>query len=176
MDDLSPLATELLRGVTDEMITEAAGFREETVESPEAAPEGPGLEATPFPADWRASISAAGYQFIVRWETGGKSYYERVIKGRPIWPGFASGITIGCGFDLGHQSLAHFRQQWGTRLGASDFGRQNDEGVAGGPRIEPEAESVRRFRSSKTAGSPRSPCNSIAMPTVLLGTRSACSF
>ncbi len=122
MDELSPLATELLRGVTDEMITEAAGFREEMVESRDV-PEGPALEATPFPADWRAAISATGYQFIVRWETGGKSYYERVIKGRPIWPGFASGITIGCGFDLGHQSLAHFRQQWGTRLGASDFER-----------------------------------------------------
>jgi hypothetical protein len=123
MDDFSPLAAELLRNVTDEMIAEAAGFREEAVEDRDAISEESGLEATPFPADWRASISATGYQFIVRWETGGKPYYEQVIKGRPIWPGFASGITIGCGFDLGHQSLAHFREQWGTRLGASDFER-----------------------------------------------------
>ncbi|WP_088346485.1 MULTISPECIES: hypothetical protein [Rhodomicrobium] len=123
MDELSPLATELLRGVTDEMVTEAAGFREDMVEPRDAAAEGPSLESTPFPADWRASISASGYEFIVRWETGGKEYYEGVIKGRPIWPKFASGITIGCGFDLGYHTLAEFREQWGTRLGAADFGR-----------------------------------------------------
>jgi hypothetical protein len=123
MDDLSPLAAELLQRVTDEMVTEAAGFREEGAAERQAVPEGPVVESTPLPTDWRASISAAGYQFIVRWETGGKSYYEQVIKGRPIWPGFASGITIGCGFDLGYHTLEQFREQWGTRLGASDFQR-----------------------------------------------------
>jgi hypothetical protein len=123
VDELSPLASELLRGVTDEMILDASSFREEETAGLEAAPEAPGLESTPFPTDWRATISATGYQFIVRWETGGKSYYEQVIKGRPIWPGYASGITIGCGFDLGYHTLAHFRDQWGTRLGAADFQR-----------------------------------------------------
>jgi hypothetical protein len=121
MEDISDLASRLLSGVTDEMIADAAGFREETVipdETPRAS-----IESTPLPADWRATISPAGYEFIVRWETGGKSYYERVIKGRPIWPGFASGITIGCGFDLGYHTLAGFTDQWRSRLGATDFQR-----------------------------------------------------
>jgi hypothetical protein len=123
MEDLSALACRLLSGVTDEMIADAAGFREEAIPAgamPQAQPQ---LEATPLPADWRATISPAGYQFIVRWETGGKAYYERVIKGHPEWPGFASGITIGCGFDLGYHTLDQFREQWQSRLGATDFER-----------------------------------------------------
>src|SRR6185436_1567878 len=65
----------------------------------------------------------SAYEFIVRWETGGKAYYEQVIKGQPIWPGYASGITIGCGFDLGYHDLEDFTSQWASRISASDSQR-----------------------------------------------------
>lgn len=112
---------EVLSDVTDDLVREAAAFREEPAGPGRAAE--PTREAPALPADWRATISPKGYAFIVRWETGGQAYYERVLKGRPEWPGYASGVTIGCGFDLGYHTAAQFLEQWGTRLGKSDFGR-----------------------------------------------------
>ena len=119
-DVSSPLAQELLESVTDAMVADAAGYREEL---PDSTAGQPSLEATAAPAKWSDAISQTAYEFIVRWETGGKSYYEQVIKGRPIWPGYASGITIGCGFDLGYHALNQFTDQWVSRLSASDFSR-----------------------------------------------------
>lgn len=120
LESLSPLSEQLLEGVTDDAVTDAAGFLEEAIPELEAAPQ---LESTTLPTDWRSTISLPGYQFIVRWETGGKSYYENVIKGRPVWPGYSSGITIGCGWDLGYHSKLEFQSQWGTKLARADFDR-----------------------------------------------------
>src|SRR5205807_447253 len=95
LDDLSPLMRKLLGGVSDGLIEGGFGYREDNIASPASS-----LEGTQLPPDRRDVISQAAYDFIVRWETGGQSYYERVIGGRPVWPGYASGITIGCGYDL----------------------------------------------------------------------------
>lgn len=100
-------------------IAEMLGNREYA----EAPAMGPGAESTAAPADWRDVISQRGYEFCVRWETGGKAYYNQIIKARPVWPGFASGITIGCGYDLGYHTLAQFRADWGTRIGKAAFDR-----------------------------------------------------
>ncbi|RDJ23356.1 hypothetical protein DWF00_22260 [Bosea caraganae] len=115
----------LLRGVRDADIAESLSYREPGAAAlaDQPAPDGVGTEATPVPADPRASISQAGYDFVVRWETGGKAYYESVIRGRPVWPGYSSGITIGCGFDLGYHTPAEFSQQWQSRLPATEFQR-----------------------------------------------------
>jgi hypothetical protein len=115
----SPLAQELLENVTDQMVADAAGYREELPETSV----GEGTAEATAPPKWSDAISRTAYEFIVRWETGGKAYYEQVIKGRPIWPGCASGITIGCGFDLGYHTLGDFRTQWSSRITASDFER-----------------------------------------------------
>jgi hypothetical protein len=125
------LAQQLLRGVTDEGVSDALGFREEAF-----AMGPPVVAATPLPTDWRSTISQAGYDFIVRWETGGKAYYEQVIKGRPVWPGYASGITIGCGWDLGYHTLADFQAQWGPKLAPADFERLKT--VIGFKTVEPD--------------------------------------
>jgi hypothetical protein len=120
LESASPLSDKLLGSVTDDMIAEAAAFREEPVPAAEARP---ALESTTLPSDPKSTISPAGYQFIVRWETGGQAYYEKIIKGRPEWPGYSSGITIGCGWDLGYHSLPEFQTQWSTRLSPTDFQR-----------------------------------------------------
>ncbi|MRX51193.1 hypothetical protein GI374_12180 [Paracoccus sp. S-4012] len=73
-------------------------------------------EATPLDIPWQDAISTRAYDFIVTWETGGRAYYEQVIRARPVWPAFASGITIGCGYDLGYHTRAEFEADWGTRL------------------------------------------------------------
>lgn len=90
----------------DELI-EMLGYREGASEASSAMTEGPGAAA-----DWRDVISQRAYDFIVGWETGGKAYYERVIRSRPVWPEFSSGITIGCGYDLGFHTDAQFRSDW----------------------------------------------------------------
>lgn len=108
---------DLLAGVTDAMVTEAAAFREDAAPGAEAG------ESTRFPEVARSAISGTAYDFIVRWETGGRAYYERVIKQRPVWPGFASGITIGCGYDLGYHRTPQFELEWTDRLNRADFDR-----------------------------------------------------
>src|SRR5262245_5812527 len=57
-------------------------------------------------------VSPVAYDLIVRHETGGRAYYERVYKGRPVWPGAQSGITIGFGYDLGYYSSDNFKSDW----------------------------------------------------------------
>jgi len=44
---------------------------------------------------------------VVRFESGGKNYYEKFLK-RMTWPGGESGITMGIGADLGYMSVEEF--------------------------------------------------------------------
>jgi GH24 family phage-related lysozyme (muramidase) len=46
-------------------------------------------------------ISKKGMEKIVEWEVSGKSAYNAKYK-NPVWPGGASGVTIGIGYDLGY--------------------------------------------------------------------------
>lgn len=46
-------------------------------------------------------ISKKGMDLIVSWEVSGKSAYNTKYK-NPVWPGGASGVTIGIGYDLGY--------------------------------------------------------------------------
>ncbi|MGE0626380.1 MAG: hypothetical protein AB7O43_01045 [Hyphomicrobiaceae bacterium] len=62
-------------------------------------------------------VSEAAYALIVRHETGGRDYYEKVYKARPVWPGASSGVTIGFGYDLGWQeSPEAFAADWSPVL------------------------------------------------------------
>lgn len=47
-------------------------------------------------------ISPAAFDLIVRFESGDRAYYDKFLK-RPSWPGGASGVTIGFGYDLGYE-------------------------------------------------------------------------
>ena len=108
-----------LADLDDVALAEMLGYRE--AEESRGAEEA--LESTALDRPWPEIISRKAYDFVVRWETGGRPYYEQVIKGRPVWPGFASGITIGCGYDLGYHTLAEFQRNWGDRLPAAEFER-----------------------------------------------------
>jgi len=62
-------------------------------------------------------VSPKAYALIVRHETGGRDYYERVYKARPVWPAGSSGLTIGFGYDLGYQpSRQAFASDWSGLL------------------------------------------------------------
>lgn len=54
------------------------------------------------------NLSTKGIDAIIRWETGGESYYDP----NPEWPGGESGITIGVGWDLGHAHAGETTRAW----------------------------------------------------------------
>jgi hypothetical protein len=58
------------------------------------------------------NLSTKGIDAIIRWETGGESYYDP----NPEWPGGESGITIGVGWDLGHTHAGETTRAWRGRI------------------------------------------------------------
>ena len=61
------------------------------------------------------NLSTKGIQAIIKWETGGESYYDK----NPEWPGEQSGVTIGVGWDLGHTSATETSRAWAPHLNAA---------------------------------------------------------
>lgn len=58
------------------------------------------------------AISKEGYNLILKHEVGGgASYYSRFLA-RPCWPGGASGVTIGVGYDLGYNTRSQIAADW----------------------------------------------------------------
>ena len=58
------------------------------------------------------NLSPRGIAKIIDWETGGERYYDR----HPEWPGEASGITIGVGWDLGHTHAGETTRAWSPHV------------------------------------------------------------
>lgn len=56
-------------------------------------------------------ISPEGRDLIVEFETGGESYYRSKLQ-RPSWPGGASGVTVGIGYDLGYNTRHAILGDW----------------------------------------------------------------
>lgn len=55
--------------------------------------------------------SQAAFNLIVEQEVSSKKVYENHYQ-RPEWPGAASGVTVGIGYDLGQTSAATIRADW----------------------------------------------------------------
>ena len=51
---------------------------------------------------------------------GGETYYNAHLK-KPTYPGEASGVTIGIGYDLGYNSADQFKADWKAHLPGKDF-------------------------------------------------------
>lgn len=58
-------------------------------------------------------ISLASLDLIVSFEVTSKQNYENKLQ-RPTWPGEASGVTIGIGYDLGYNSKPDITTAWGA--------------------------------------------------------------
>lgn len=69
------------------------------------------------------NLSEEGIQLIIQEETGGKTYWLRKGLNRPTWPGFSSGVTIGCGYDLGYRRAGDVRTDWGEIIDEEDIER-----------------------------------------------------
>lgn len=59
------------------------------------------------------AVSREAVDLIIEFETGGKSYYEKRLKS-PTWPGGASGVTIGLGYDLGYNTRDQIISDWNS--------------------------------------------------------------
>src|SRR4051794_35337592 len=67
-------------------------------------------------------ISQSAFDLIVREEVSSRAYYEKHYT-HPEWPGGASGVTIGIGYDLGYATREKITADWsglvtGEMLGA----------------------------------------------------------
>lgn len=68
-------------------------------------------------------LSNKAYNLILKYEVGGgEAYYNKALK-RPCYPGGASGVTIGIGYDLGYNTLNQFNTDWGSVLDQKSFRR-----------------------------------------------------
>lgn len=70
------------------------------------------LESQPEPSD---SLPIEAVTFIVSEEVGGRKYYDRHVA-MPHFPGEASGVTIGVGYDLRFQEPTDFEVDWAGTL------------------------------------------------------------
>jgi hypothetical protein len=66
------------------------------------------------------TCSVPALRWIVRFEISTEAYYHRNLK-HPYWPGGASGITVGIGYDLGYGSPAQIRRDWERELTDGDL-------------------------------------------------------
>lgn len=65
----------------------------------------------PPPVAPGALVSPAAAALIVRWEVTSAAHYTRKLD-RPIWPGGASGVTWGIGYDGGHNTRLDIARDW----------------------------------------------------------------
>lgn len=84
----------------------------------------PAPTATPAPVqEPELPISQKSLDLIIKHEVGGgEAYYSKALKS-PCYPGGASGVTIGVGYDLGYNSEDQFTADWGKVLTGDIFAR-----------------------------------------------------
>ena len=88
------------------------------------------LESQPDPYPL---LSTNGIAFIALEETGGLGYYDKVTRW-PHYPGHASGVTIGVGYDLRFNTEENFKELWAGHLSrdiidelSKDIGKKGSE-------------------------------------------------
>ncbi|MEW6658094.1 MAG: hypothetical protein AB1424_05510 [Thermodesulfobacteriota bacterium] len=65
-------------------------------------------------------VSRLGLEMIVHFEVISEKYYEKHLC-KPIWPGGASGVTIGIGYDLGYNDPETIQSDWGEQISDADL-------------------------------------------------------
>lgn len=112
----APLAAEEA-AVADQPLPEAVEAVSDTVQAPVmAAVEAleavtPAAPPAPPPEPAEAACRRAAASLIIRWEVSSVARYNRALR-FPIWPGGASGVTWGIGYDGGHQTSTVIADDW----------------------------------------------------------------
>jgi GH24 family phage-related lysozyme (muramidase) len=112
--------------LTDPVLAEKIKNSKETPVLPRLAglPNSPATSVIQVtPEEFARRASADAINLIVNFETGGgRASYEAHLK-NPTWPGGASGITIGLGYDLGYVTEETFRSDWKPYLKSEELDR-----------------------------------------------------
>lgn len=66
-------------------------------------------------------ISKAAFDLIVSEEVTNKATYEKMYR-RPEWPGGASGVTVGIGYDVGYATTDRLVDDWSGQIPAAMIG------------------------------------------------------
>ena len=74
----------------------------------------------PEPRD--AACRRVAAALIIRWEVTSPAFYAKRLE-RPVWPGGASGITWGIGYDGGHQTAAVIADDWSDHVAVERLAR-----------------------------------------------------
>jgi GH24 family phage-related lysozyme (muramidase) len=90
------------------------------------------------------TLSRAGIDRLIGFEIGSAGNYRRKLE-RPIWPGGASGPTIGIGYDLGYRTRRQIREDWGPHVGETDLAHLV---AAAGIRGQPAEGATRALRQA----------------------------
>ncbi len=75
-----------------------------------------------LPAGTSMVVSRKGLEAIIEYEVSSKKNYNNKLK-TPMWPGGESGVTIGIGYDLGHNSAEKITNDWKKHLSAGDLAK-----------------------------------------------------
>jgi hypothetical protein len=73
------------------------------------------LEIKASPRTFSLECTTQNLDMILCFEVGSRARYERDFQ-RPVWPGGASGVTIGIGYDVGVTKKAQITSDWETYL------------------------------------------------------------
>lgn len=65
-------------------------------------------------------VSRKSIEMIVRFEISSETHYRRELMS-PIWPGGASGVTIGVGYDLGYRTWKQVERDWKRLVSCGDL-------------------------------------------------------
>lgn len=88
------------------------------------------LPAPASPPAPTTGVASAAADLIVRWEVTSPQVYERNYR-RPLWPGGASGVTWGVGYDGGHQTKSAIGRDWSSHPHVTTL--EGASGVVGVP-------------------------------------------
>lgn len=77
-------------------------------------------EALPPTTGALSPPSPAAVALIVRYEISSPAYYVKRLQ-RPVWPGGASGVTWGVGYDGGHQTRQRIAGDWAEHPAAAEL-------------------------------------------------------
>lgn len=81
------------------------------------------IPVIPQATDTSTQLSDKAYKLILDYEVGGgAAYYNKALK-HPCYPGGASGVTIGIGYDLGYNTALQFAEDWQGILDIKSFNR-----------------------------------------------------
>lgn len=94
--------------------------------------------------EWEAACREAAAPLIIRWEVTSPAYYTRTLL-YPIWPGGASGVTWGIGYDGGHQTRSVISEDW---LAHVDRDRLTDTAGITGTKAKTELPQFRDIQTS----------------------------